>query len=125
MPLPETDRFQYLDDWPSGYGIQEVVAYLKKEAEFSPLFVGTEGTFGLTPYALEIYLQGNENIKIKGYWPISDGIEELVEKSHELPTFLLLKDTQEPQWDWPVELVEKYQKGRGDVYMGFYRVNPS
>lgn len=122
MPLPKVDRNQYLDDWPSGYGISEVVDFLKKEAEKGPLFVATEGTFGLTPYALEIYLQGNENIKIQGYWPISDGMEEVVLQAKKLPTFLLLKDTQEPREEWPVELIKKYQKGRGEVYMGLYRV---
>ncbi len=76
MPIPHADRFQYVDDWPSGYGIKEVVEFFKKESATKKIFIGTEGTFGLTPYALEIYLEGDENVKIVGYWPISERMEE-------------------------------------------------
>ena len=32
------------------------------------------------------------------------------------PTFLLLKDTQVPKPEWPVEIVGKWRKGKGEVY---------
>ena len=67
-PLPSVDRFQLLDDWPSGYGINEVVDYIKLRAKDEKIFVGTEGTFGLTPTALNIYLKDNKNVEVKGYW---------------------------------------------------------
>lgn len=124
-PIPTVDRNQFMDDWPSGYGIPQVVAYLGEQGTSEKIFVGTEGTFGLTPFALDIYLRNQKNIEIRGYWPIHNGIEELKEIANTgKPTFLLLKDTQIPDPQWPVELIARYQKGRGNVYMGFYRVIP-
>lgn len=124
-PIPTVDRNQFMDDWPSGYGIPQVVAYLREQGKSEKIFVGTEGTFGLTPFALDIYLRNQKNIEIRGYWPISRGIGELKEIAGTgKPTFLLLKDTQIPDPQWPVELIARYRKGRGNVYMGFYRVIP-
>lgn len=123
-PLPPVDRGQYLDDWPAGWGINEVVDYLKKESAKEKITIGTEGTFGLTPAALEIYLSGNQNIEIKGFWPISDGITWLKEKAKERKTFVMFKDTQQPDSSWPLELVAKYKRGRGENYLSLYFVRP-
>ena len=121
-PLPANDRGQYIDDWPAGWGVKEVSAILAQEAEGEKIALGTEGTFGLTPAAFEIYLKDNPNIEIKRFWPISDGISWLKEKALEKPTFLVLKDTQEPKSEWPVELIAKYKRGKGDNYLGFYKI---
>lgn len=121
-PLPANDRGQYIDDWPAGWGVKEVSALLAQKAAGEKIVLGTEGTFGLTPAAFEIYLKDNPNIEIKGFWPISDGISWLKEKSLEKPTFLVLKDTQEPKPEWPIELIAKFKRGKGDNYLGFYRV---
>ncbi|MBI2309818.1 glycosyltransferase family 39 protein [Candidatus Collierbacteria bacterium] len=123
-PLPKVDRFQFFDDWPSGYGINEVIGFIKVRAETQKIFVGTEGTFGLTPAALNIYLKDNPNVEVKGYWPISDGIKELTEIALTgKPTYVLFKDTQKPNPEWPLEFIVKYQKGRGEVYMSLYHIN--
>jgi len=120
-PLPNVDRGQYLDDWPSGWGINKVIAYLADKSKNEKISVATEGTFGLTPYALEIYLYSNKNIEIKGFWPLGESISWLKEKSSQKPTFLLLKDTQIPNPAWPLNLVFKVKRGNGDNYLGFYQ----
>lgn len=122
MPIPKVDRFQLVDDWPAGYGVTEIATFFREEARSGPIVVGTEGTFGLTPAAFEIYLKDEKNIRIKGYWPISSGIDELHEIARSgTPTYLVLKDTQAPEPLWPVELIARYQKGKGNVYMGLYK----
>ncbi len=124
-PIPQADRGQLMDDWPAGYGIPEVVDILKKESQAHKIFIGTEGTFGLTPFALNIYLKDNPKIEIKGYWPIGNGMPEIIEVARTgKPTFVLFKDTQTPNPEWPLSLVEKYKKGRGNVFMSLYRVTP-
>ncbi|MBI5356973.1 glycosyltransferase family 39 protein [Candidatus Collierbacteria bacterium] len=116
-PLPLVDRFQLLDDWPSGYGIREVIDYINQRSKTEKIFVGTEGTFGLTPAALDIYLKDNKNVEVKGYWPVDTSIQELTEIALTgKPTFLLLKDTQVPKPEWPVDIVGKWRKGKGEVY---------
>jgi hypothetical protein len=106
-----------LDDWPSGYGINEVVDFINQRSKTEKIFVGTEGTFGLTPAALNIYLKDNKNVEIKGYWPVDTSIQELAEIALTgKPTFLLLKDTQAPKPEWPVEIVGKWRKGKSEIF---------
>jgi len=121
--IPNADRLQFIDDWPAGYGINEVVQFARIESQKEPIFIATEGTFGLTPYALTIYLQGTPNLEVKGYWPISDGIEEITEIAKQKTTYILFKDTQEPKPEWPLQFVAQYRKGKSDVFMKLYKVN--
>ena len=125
-PLPGADRGQFIDDWPAGYGINEIVAFLRQETQNKKVFVATEGTFGLTPYALEIYLQGNPNITIQGFWPINDHPEEIFSKVGQFDeVYILFKDSQNPPERFPdrdIELVSQYRKGKGNIFMKLYRL---
>jgi len=122
-PIPKSDLGQYINDWPAGGGVKEVVGYLKNEAQNRPIFVGTEGTFGLFPASLELYLVDDPNIEIKGYWPLTDEtIEELKEKAKKVPTYLVLKESQEVPENWPLKLMFKIRKGRGESFLYFYQV---
>ena len=100
-----------------------MIAYLQDEIQKGPIFVGTEGTFGLFPASLELYLVDHPNIKIKGYWPFGDNvIQELEEKAKKIPTFLVTKETQEVPQNWPLDLIFKIRKGKGEVFLYFYQV---
>lgn len=125
-PLPQADRQQFINDWPSGYGIPEVVDYLDQEAKNGPIIVGTEGTFGLFPMALEVFLGKNNNITFKAYWPLNEFPTELEILAQKQPVFLIFKERQvfpEGQY-WPIELIKQYQRGDGPTYLKFYRVLP-
>jgi hypothetical protein len=122
-PIPRSDAGQYINDWPSGWGTNEIVAFLKEEAKTKPIAVYTEGTFGLYPFALEMYLWKNKNIEIHGFWPPPAIIPPAMEKSaQEKPTFLVVYQTKK-KFDWPITLITKYQKGNNsDVYTYLYKV---
>lgn len=86
--IPESDVIQYVTGWPAGTGIKESVKFFKKEAEKGKIYIATQGTFGLMPYAFEIYLIDNPSIEIEGYWPIGDEIPaKVIEKSKKHPTY--------------------------------------
>lgn len=124
-PLPTVDRNQLLDDWPSGYGVQEIIEILKQKSLDQTIFVGTEGTFGLTPSAFLIYLKDNPSIQLKGYWPISSGIPELIDIANTgKSTYVIFKDTQKPEPIWPLIKVAEFRKGSGNVFMSLYQVLP-
>lgn len=122
--IPQVDRNQLFDDWPSGYGVKEVIAFLKEKSRLSKVVVGTEGTFGLNPAVYEIYLGDNKNVEVHGYWPVSEVPEELLEKSRLYPTYLIFKEKQLIPSDWPLTLVARYRRGKGNTYLLFYQVNP-
>ncbi len=89
-PIPQSDKSQFIAAWPSGVGVKETVAYLKEKAKDRKISVWTEGTFGLMPYALEIYLHDNPNIEIVGYWPVEDvAPKKLIETSKKNPTYVI------------------------------------
>ena len=124
-PIPQADAGQYIDDWPSGWGIPEVNAFLGDAASKGKVSVYTDGTFGLLPYAIEIYLVDNPNMKIKGLYPI-ETIEpdEMNQDAKDHPTYMLFNATQKIP-DWPLKLIAQYQKGkRSDVMMRLFEVLP-
>jgi len=122
--IPLNDRNQLFDDWPSGYGVREVISFLEKEAENSKIVIGTEGTFGLNPAVYEIYLGKNKNVVIRGYWPVNSVPKELIDYADKYPTYLVFKEKQQIPGNWPLKLIAKYRRGLGNTYLYFYRVIP-
>lgn len=122
-PIPYADKGQYIDNWPSGWGVREVNELLLAESQNGKVTVYTDGTFGLLPYAIEIYLVDKPNIEIVGIWPLPPFPPQMViDDVLDHSTYLVLNQTTEaPQW--PLELVAEYQKGnRTDRTLRLYRV---
>lgn len=122
-PLPPADREQYLDGWPAGYGIKEVVNFLQGEGQKGKIFVGTEGTFGLFPASLELYLFRNKNIEIKGYWPTNTAFGELNQKAAFEPTYFISKET-ENFTNPNLKLISKFRRGKGKTFLQLFSVLP-
>ena len=127
-PIPLADRGQFLDNWAAGGGVKEVVSLLKAEAAGHKISVYTEGTFGLMPYSLEIYLVDNPNVKITGIWPLPILFPDEMKKDASLvPTYFIMNQTQIMPPQWPLSLIGEYVKGNGieQSSLRFYRVNAS
>jgi 4-amino-4-deoxy-L-arabinose transferase-like glycosyltransferase len=123
--IPKSDKGQMINDWPSGGGAREVVEFLHAESVKGPLMVYTEGTFGLMPYSLELYLVDDPNIEIRAIWPLPITFPEEIETSASVkPTYVVTNETQK-QPDWPLTLLEAYPKGDNpNVSMRLYKVVP-
>ncbi len=126
-PIAKADTDQFINAWPAGGGLKEVIAFLSKESKDKKIYVATQGTFGSLPtYATEIYLDENKNIEKRGIWPIPPLIpEDLVEKASSMRVFFIFNDTPEPPPGWSVKLVARYQKGIGNSYLSLYEVLPN
>jgi Dolichyl-phosphate-mannose-protein mannosyltransferase len=132
--LPLQDREQYIVGWPSGYGVNEITEFLKKEyKDKGKIAVGTEGTFGLMPFALQIMFYdeiyntpgSNEKIFIDGYWPFDKVHQQIVEYAAGRPTYFVVYQTEkEPPAEFPLELVMKIPKPDGKSSMRLYKVTP-
>jgi len=124
-PIPYADAGQYIDDWPSGWGIPEVNAFLAEESKKGKISIFTDGTFGLLPYAIEIYHVDNPNIKIKGLYPIAELTpDEMIADAKDHPTYVLFNQQQYTP-PWPLRLIAEYQKGkRTDMHMRLFEVLP-
>jgi hypothetical protein len=120
---------QYIDDWPSGWGVPEIVSFMKNESIKEKVSIYTEGTFGLLPYAFEIYLGDNPNIDIHGIWPIHSEIpEEILESAAQHSTYFVMYQGQTPPFQWQSYLkkLAEYQKGLNkNSSMRLYKVIPN
>lgn len=131
-PIPLGDKDQYYYGWASGVGVNESVQYLEQKAKGQKIFVGTQGTFGLMPYALQVYLWQNPNINIQSYWPInSQPPQEIIDASKKEPTYVIFYETC-PSCQamgiapstWPVTEIFSIKKIDPDTYYTLYKFNP-
>lgn len=122
--IASSDYDQYINSWPAGYGVKEVVNILNKEAKTKSVYIGTEGTFGLLPFALNIYFQGRVNPQITGFWPVNqDNLpEQVLNTSKTKKTFFLFNENQKEINNPKLHLVAKYPKGTSNSYMRLYEV---
>lgn len=130
-PIPQSDLGQYINDWPAGGGVKEAVSFFTEKASKEKIYVGTQGTFGLMPYALEIYLADNPNIKIVGFWPVGDvPPNDVLSASRKMPTYVVFyqpcdsceKAGLAPK-SWSLTLVAKYEKPAPARFFSIYQVN--
>lgn len=122
--IATSDKAQFIESWPAGYGVEEVVAYLKEEAKDKEVIVGTEGTFGLLPFALQIYFFGSKNVEITGYWPVQELPAQITTSAKTNTTFFVFNENQNPPTSNNLKLIAKYQKGNANSFMHFYQVIP-
>ncbi len=123
-PLLKSDSSQYVNDWPAGWGVLEIASLLSEQSKKEKVTVYTEGTFGLMPYALEIYLSGNKNVEIIGIWPFPKTIPDDIRiKATERPVYLVMYQSQtDPAW--PVEKVLSVAQGRNElIRMRLYKIS--
>lgn len=126
--IVDADIDQYITLWPAGGGVKESIEFFQNQAKDKKIFIATEGTFGLLPYAFEIYLEDNPNITIKGYWPIGEIPDEVVNASKKMPTYFVFyqpctscqKAGYSPD-NWSLKLVSRFKKS-DFAYYSVYKV---
>ena len=126
-PIPESDLGQYINSWPAGGGIKEIITFLEKRASREKIYVATEGTFGSLPTnSVEIYLGENKNVEKRGIWPLPIGMpKDLIKKAKVMPVYFIFNETQypPPPVDWPLRFIVKYKKGISqESYISLYQV---
>jgi 4-amino-4-deoxy-L-arabinose transferase-like glycosyltransferase len=110
--IPQADSGQLINDWPSGWGVREVNQFLLEKSKLGKVTVFTDGTFGLLPYGIEIYLVDNPNITIKGIWPMPIKIpDEILNSARVAPTYIILNQLTTLPISWPIKFIASYDKG--------------
>ncbi len=129
-PIPKSDLEQFVRGWPAGGGVRESIEFFEEKALSGEILVATQGTFGLMPYAYEIYLGENPNIEIKGYWPIEDQPPtEVFEIAKNKEVYFVYYQPC-PQCaypgaaptSWPLEKIEEYEKDDDNTSLSIYRL---
>lgn len=127
--IADGDRSQYIIGWPAGKGVAESVKFFENEAKDKKIFVATEGTFGLMPAGLDIYLGNNPNITTRGIWPIENEIpQDILDAASRMPTYVIFYQpcpsceySGAAPKTWPLKLVNRIKKDE-DVFFSVYKV---
>lgn len=124
--IADSDSGQYLNGWPAGYGVSQARDFLKTQSQDKDIYIGTEGTFGLLPFALDIYFYSNQKIHITGFWPVDSNNlpQQILELSKTNKTYFIFNENQKEITNPNLKLIEKYQKGKTDSYLRLYEVTP-
>lgn len=125
--IADSDKFQYINGWSSGYGVRQIVNILKTGNSKEKIYVGTEGTFGLLPFALQIYFYGNPNIQVVGYWPVGSLPKQVLDSAKTQKTYFIFYQNQNLPSEEDkknLKLIAKYQKGESNNFMQFYEIIP-
>jgi hypothetical protein len=131
-PIPKADLGQFANDWTAGNGVKQSVEFFREQARSQKINIVTEGTFGLMPYGLEMYLVDNPNIKINAIWPIPQTPPKEVEASiKNMPTYAVFYQPCPPCASagkipslWHSEQVATYRQGVGNAYYSIYKLLP-
>jgi hypothetical protein len=110
-PLLQADRDQYIDGWAAGDGIVEMRNYLQNKSGV----LATEGTFGLMPFALELYQKEYPKLEIKPYWP-------LPEKLPVNTDYLIIYQRPDYPKDYKLEELLRFRQGYSNNYLRLYKV---
>jgi 4-amino-4-deoxy-L-arabinose transferase-like glycosyltransferase len=124
--IADADRAQYLNGWAAGWGVKESVAFFTQQTSKGKIFVATQGTFGLMPASMEIYLIKNKNIIIKGYWPVDIFPKEVLTYAKKMPTYFIFYQPQHQviPSSFPLKLVFSVKQGLANSYYRVYQVMP-
>jgi 4-amino-4-deoxy-L-arabinose transferase-like glycosyltransferase len=131
-PIAEVDRHQLITGYAAGVGVKQTVDYLNEKSKDGPVYVGTEGVFGLMPESLQDYFNKNKNVEVVYYWPITEAIpQSLLDSAKTKPTYMVFyakcdacsaPGVAPPSWPLKVIFqIERIEKGN---YYTFYQVIP-
>ena len=125
--IADSDSNQYVNNWSAGWGVKESVEYFQEKAQDGKIFIATEGTFGLMPESMEMYLVQNPNVTIKGYWPIENMLpKEALGYAKKMPSYFIFYQPQHviiPS-DFPLKLIFQVKEGGSNYFYRVYQILP-
>jgi 4-amino-4-deoxy-L-arabinose transferase-like glycosyltransferase len=91
-PLPPIERWQYVEGWPSGYGLAEVVAFLDREADLAPdgIYVTRFALPGLANEGLSLWRASSRGFHLHEL-QYSNVVRQLNALGKVRPVFILLE----------------------------------
>jgi len=119
----------YVNGWSAGQGTKEIAdwAITRIETIGPGVTIYTEGTFGILPHGLELYVDGKApGLVIQGVYPINEiPPNRTIEQARQNPeTYLVLNNTDTDSIPDGLELIAEYPKRDPAHSMRLYRVLP-
>ncbi len=141
IPLPEVDRGQYIEDWPAGWGIKEIVDIAREKSKEKPVYILADGDFGMAGDVLRSHIRFGEEIHVRAYWPLAvENLvenQDLLENNHVLVVFSHCKEEGKHaaltldescfsfEGTRPLKLLQKYVKPEGKASIYLFELQPT
>jgi 4-amino-4-deoxy-L-arabinose transferase-like glycosyltransferase len=120
IPFPDIDRGQYVTGITAGWGVKDIVEFAREKSKDKKVILMAEGDFGVIGDQLEVFVNREDNVQVKGYWPLDK--EHLLANQKELKqhyVYVVFSHRQEFPSDWPLRLVKRFEKpeGKSSIYL--------
>ena len=141
IPLPDVDRGQYIEDWPAGWGIKEIVDIAREKSKEKPVYILADGDFGMAGDVLRSHIRFGEEIHVRAHWPLAlENLlenQELLKDNHVLVVFSHCKEkgkhealtNDESCFDFeatrPLRLLQTYIKPEGKASIYLFELLPA
>jgi hypothetical protein len=122
IPFPAVDRGQYIESLNAGWGVKDIVSYLRQPMD-KPVLLLEEGNFGVIGDMIEASIPVGDPLELHPYWPLNK--DDLLANQKNLAShhvFVLFSHRTEFPADWPIEFVKKYDKPGGTNPYFLYRL---
>lgn len=124
--IPATDYNQYVSEHPSGYGLSKIFEIINKEAKDNPgkkIFIVTQGTFGIYPYAFNLEYWNNKQIEVMPRWPLEKLDNDIYNASKKGSVFIVFKEKSGVPQEMPLKIILKSQKPGGNfpIYLTTFK----
>lgn len=123
IPFPPVDRGQYIEGITAGWGIRDLISYARDKSKEKRVIILAEGDFGVIGDQLEAHLTQNDNIFIKGFWPLK--VEHVIENQKKLKAnfvYVVFSHQKELPEGWPIRLIREYKKPGSQASIFFAEV---
>lgn len=123
VKLPQVERWQYLEGWPAGYGLEALVALVRQEKAGEPVLLVTEEET-LVSSGLPLYLAGESGWELERRLPLDtrwgDFPQDLGLDSRRV--LFIVHHAQTVPQDWPVEEIARIKRLDGQRFFLVYQV---
>lgn len=125
IPFPPVDRDQYIEGVSAGWGIKEIISFSREKSKEKPTILLAEGNFGVVGDMLEGSLGRDDNIAVKGYWPLTK--ENLLENQKELSdhnVYVIFSHRNDFPVDLPIQFIQRFVKPGGESSFYLFGLTP-
>lgn len=111
IPFPPVDKGQYIMDWPAGWGMKEVVEYVRTESTDPkrPILILAEGNFGKSGDVLNTLRIPGDTYIVDGIWPLNlEKVKDTQKKLEDHRVLVVFHRRTDFPPDWPIKLIKKF-----------------
>ncbi len=110
------DKYQYATGWPSGYGVNEAIGFIQREASNQNILVGVRLDSGNPEDAVWVYLVNEPKIKLIYFLRDDNFWRQLKVVSEKIPVYFISRDNQLLDHENDMREVARFVKPEGKNY---------